>query len=261
MHELPFEGRGVVVTGGGRGAGAAVARQLAASGASVVVASRTLAEVQAVAGEIEQPGRIARAVCCDVSQPGSVERLARAAEDALGQVDILVNSAGVALSAPFHRTSLDDWHRIMATNATGTFLCMRAFLSPMLERGWGRIVNIASVAGLTGDRYTSAYAASKHAVVGLTRSVAVEVAGRGVTVNAVCPGFLDTSMTAGTIERIVAATGRDRQAAELAILARNPQRRLITPDEVAAAVLFLCGEQARGITGETLVVDGGELRR
>jgi NAD(P)-dependent dehydrogenase (short-subunit alcohol dehydrogenase family) len=261
MSDLPFEGRGAVITGGGRGVGAAVARRLAAAGASVVVASRTPAEVQAIAAELAAAGHIARAVCCDVSDAASVGALAHAALETLGRVDILVTSAGVAFAAPFHLTSLDDWLRTLAVNATGTFLCMKAFLPAMFERGWGRIVNIASIAGLSGDRYTSAYAASKHATLGLMRSVAVEVAGHGVTVNAVCPGFLDTEMTRDTIDRIVATTGRDRQSAADAIAARNPQKRLITADEVAAAAVFLCGEQAAAINGEALVIDGGELRR
>ena len=261
MSTLLLTGRGAVVTGGGRGVGAAVARQMAAQGAAVVVASRTISEVQAVADDITASGGTAHPICCDVSDATSVGHLARAALDTLGHVDVLVNSAGVALAAPFHRTSLDDWQRAFAVNATGTFLCMQAFLPAMLERGWGRMVNVASIAALSGERYTAAYAAAKHAVLGLTRSVAIEVAGKGVTVNAVCPGFLDTRMTRETIDRIVAATGRDRQSAAEAIAARNPQQRLITADEVAAAVLFLCGEHARGINGEALVIDGGELRR
>ncbi len=261
MEDRPFSGRCAVITGGGRGVGAAVARRMAALGAGVVVASRTMSEVQAVAADITSGGGTARPVCCDVADPASVGQLADAALDALGRVDILVNSAGIALAAPFHRTSLDDWLRAFAVNATGTFLCMQAFLPAMVERGWGRIVNVASIAALSGERYTAAYAASKHAVLGLTRSVAVEVAGKGVTVNAVCPGFLDTQMTSETIDRIVATTGRDRQSAADAIAARNPQQRLITAEEVAAAVLFLCGEHARGINGEALTIDGGELRR
>lgn len=261
MSESPLAGRVAVVTGGGRGVGRSVTRLMAASGAAVIVASRTVADVHRVAEEITAAGGTALAACCDVSDASSVASLARDAFAAFGRVDILVNSAGIALSSPFHRTSLDDWLRVLGVNATGSFLCMQAFLPGMLERGWGRVVNVASTAGVSGDRYTSAYAASKHAVLGLTRSVAVEVAGRGVTVNAVCPGFLDTDMTKDTIDRIVSATGRDRETATEAIAARNPQHRLIGADEVASAVAFLCGEGARGINGEALVIDGGELRR
>jgi NAD(P)-dependent dehydrogenase (short-subunit alcohol dehydrogenase family) len=261
MTDMPYEGRGAVITGGGRGVGAAVARELAARGAAIVVASRTGQEVRAVAEQIASCGQAAWAVECDVSEPSSVASLAAAARERLAHVDILVNSAGIALAAPFHRTSLDDWLRVFAVNATGTFLALQQFLPGMVERGWGRVVNVASIAALSGDRYTAAYSASKHAVLGLTRSVAAEVAGKGVTVNAVCPGFLDTAMTRETVDRIVAATGRDRASAAAAVAGRNPQQRLIGADEVAAAVLFLCGDQARGINGEALVIDGGELRR
>jgi NAD(P)-dependent dehydrogenase (short-subunit alcohol dehydrogenase family) len=176
-------------------------------------------------------------------------------------VDILVNNAGVAHAAPLARTSVSDWERLMRVNATGTFLCTRTWLPGMAERGWGRVINIASTAGLAGDRYISAYAASKHAVVGFTRSVAAEVAARGVTVNAICPTYLDTAMTEGSVARIVETTGRSREEARAALAARSPQGRLITPEEVAAAVVYLCGEPARGITGATLTIDGGELRR
>jgi NAD(P)-dependent dehydrogenase (short-subunit alcohol dehydrogenase family) len=260
-HHPPLAGRTAVVTGGGRGAGAAIAARLATAGAAVLVASRTAAEVESVAARLCAAGHRAHATRCDVADPASIETLARTARAALGQIDILVSSAGVAMSAPVQRTSLDDWQRLLAVNATGPFLCTKVFLSGMLERGWGRIVNVASIAGLSADRYLSAYAASKHAVIGLTRAVAAEVAGRGVTVNAICPGYLDTEMTREALSRIVSATGRSRTEALEAILSRNPQHRLIEPDEVAASALFLCGHEARGINGETLVIDGGELRR
>lgn len=254
-------GRIALVTGGGRGAGAAIAEALSDAGAAVIVASRTVSEVEAVAARLTAKGARAWALPCDVSDPASVEALSIAAARDAGPVDILVNNAGVAFAASVGKTSLDEWQRVMAINATGTFLCTRACLPGMIARGWGRIVNIASTAGLTGDRYISAYAASKHAVVGFTRAVAAEVAAKGITVNAVCPSYLDSDMTRATLDRITATTGRDRDAALEAILEHSPQKRLVTAAEVASAVAFLCGDSARGITGESLTIDGGELRR
>jgi NAD(P)-dependent dehydrogenase (short-subunit alcohol dehydrogenase family) len=256
-----LHGRTALVTGGGRGAGAAIAEALAAAGASVVVASRTVAEVEAVAARLTASGARAWAFPCDVADAEGVAALARAVSAQVPAIDILVNNAGIAFASPLAKTSLDDWQRVMAVNATGTFLCTRTWLPDMLTRGWGRIVNIASTAGLSGDRYITAYTASKHAVVGFTRALAAEVASKGVTVNAICPSYLDTGMTQATLDRISATTGRDRDAALHAIVERSPQKRLVTPAEVAAAVVFLCGEAAQGITGESLVIDGGELRR
>jgi NAD(P)-dependent dehydrogenase (short-subunit alcohol dehydrogenase family) len=172
-----------------------------------------------------------------------------------------VNNAGIGFSGPLFRTPLADWDRLMTVNATGAFLCTQAFLPGMVERRWGRIVFVASVAGLTGGKYIAAYAASKHAVIGLARSAAAEVAESGVTVNAVCPGYVDTDMTRESLDRIMEKTGKTREQALAAILATTPQRRLIAPEEVAHAVLSLCDEQARGINGESLVIDGGWLMR
>ncbi len=253
--------RRAVITGGGRGAGAAIARALARAGASVMIAARTREQVETVAREIVAEGGRAVADVCDVADPASVDALAAAAEGAFGGVDILVNNAGTAMASAVHATSIEDWDRLFAVNARGTFLCTRRFLPGMTARGWGRVINIASIAGLRGDRYIAAYAASKHAVLGLTRSVAVETARSGVTVNAVCPGYLDTDLTRESIARIVERTGRSAAEAVDALLSTNPQRRLIAPDEVAAAVLMLCGEAARGINGSAVTIDGGELRQ
>jgi len=228
---LKFSGAVAVVTGGGQGIGAAVARALAREGARVVVAARSKDRIDVVAAEIN-----GTAVRCDVTDAASVRGLAQAA----GAVDILVNNAGVAHSAPLLKITLDDWERVLATNATGTFLCTQAFAGGMLERKRGAIVNVASVAGLDGARYIAAYAAAKHAVVGFTRSVAAELEGTGVVCNAVCPGYVDTEMTQQSVARVSAKTGKAPQAAMAALLAASNQERLITPDEVAEAVIRLC---------------------
>lgn len=259
MSETFLDGRGAVVTGGGRGIGAAVARALAEAGARVVVAARSGDQLEETAAALREAGHEAWADTCDVTDEAEVRRLARSATQRLDAVDILVHSAGRAFSAPLHRMTLADWEEIFRVNVTGTFLCTRAFLPPMVERGWGRVVHVASVAGLAGAKYISAYAASKHAVVGFARSVAAEVAATGVTVNAVCPGYVDTAMTRESIARIAARTGRSETEALEAVLAANPQGRLIEPAEVARAVTWLCEEEARGVNGRTIVIDGGGL--
>lgn len=257
---MSLDGHAAVVTGGSSGIGAECARTLARAGAAVVVGARSREALEGIVSEITSFGGRALAVPCDVTDPESVAGLAEAARDAFGTIDILVNNAGISTAMPLKRTTLEEWNRVMAVNATGVFLCTRALAEPMAETGWGRIVNVASVAGLHGGKYISAYAASKHAVVGFTRSVAEELAPRGVTVNAVCPGYVDTPMTERSVGRIVDKTGIDSDRALEAILATSPQGRLITVEECADAVLYLCGHGARGITGQTIVIDGGALR-
>jgi len=178
-----------------------------------------------------------------------------------GPVDVLVNNAGVSASADVARTTLDDWRAQIDVNATGAFLCTRAVLGGMRERGRGRIVTVASTAGLVGAKYTAAYTASKHAAVGLMRAVAAEVAGTGVTANAVCPAFVRTDMTTASVERIVASTGRSEAQAEEALASMAPLGRLLEPDEVAFAVAFLAAPEAGAINGQTLVLDGGGIQR
>ena len=227
--------RVVVVTGGTRGVGEAIAARFAALGERVIALGRA-------DGDVTDDAAVA-----DI-----FERT--------GPVDVLVNNAGVSASADVARTTLDDWRAQIAVNATGAFLCTRAVLGGMRERGRGRIVTVASTAGLQGARYTAAYTASKHAAVGLMRAVAAEVAGTGVTANAVCPAFVRTDMTAASVQRIVASTGRSEAQAEEALASMTPLGRLLEPEEVAFAVAFLAAPEAGAINGQTLVLDGGGIQ-
>jgi NAD(P)-dependent dehydrogenase (short-subunit alcohol dehydrogenase family) len=238
----------VVVTGGGKGIGRAIVERLAAAGDRVVAIGRDRAALEATPAAASE--------VCDVTD----ERAVGALFERLPGVDVLVNNAGVSSSAPFARTTLADWRAQLEVNATGAFLCTRAALPGMLERDSGRIVTVASTAGRVGYRYTAGYTASKHAAVGLMRAVAAELAGTGVTANAVCPAYVRTEMTLRSVERIAAATGRGSEESEAALAAASPLGRLLEPGEVAAAVAFLASPEAGAINGQTLILDGGGIQ-
>jgi 3-hydroxybutyrate dehydrogenase len=246
-----------LITGGGRGIGRAIALSFAKEGATVVVSARTEGQVNAVAQEI---GPKALAITCDVADSASVKAMFTHAQETLGRSpDILVNNAGIAESATLANTDDELWHRHLDINLSGTFYCTRAALPSMLERGWGRIINIASIAGKMGAPYISAYAASKHGVLGLTRSVAHEVATSGITANAICPGYVDTEMVSRGIEKITSRTGRSAEQALEMLKSMSPQHRLVTVEEVAAVALLLASDDGRGINGQAINVDGGTL--
>jgi len=240
--------RVVLVTGGGKGIGRAVVARFAAAGDRVIAVGRdrdALATAGAASFEV-----------CEVTDEDEVTALF----ERVAPVDVLVANAGTATSAPFERTTLDDWQTHLDVNATGVFLSARAALPEMRERDRGRIVVVASTAGRVGVRYSSAYVASKHAAVGLMRAIATEVAGTGVTANAVCPTFVRTGMTRRSVARIVAATGRGEEEAEAALAVQSPLGRLLEPDEVAFAVAFFAAPEAGAINGQTLVLDGGGVQ-
>ena len=254
---MELQGKKAVITGGGRGIGAEVARVLHRAGAQVMVTARSKDQIEAVAAELGGADKGAYAVQCDVTQPESITAMAEAAKRLMGQVDILVNNAGVASSAPVRSLTLEEWERLHRINATGPFLCTKEFFEGMTGRGWGRVINIASIAGISGAAYIAGYAASKHAVVGFTRCLAAEGVRHGVTANAICPGYVETKMTTDTVERIVEKTGLSEEKAMASVVKMNPQGRLIQPAEIAHTVLSLCDEKAGGINGQTIVIDGG----
>lgn len=255
-HSL--SGKHALVTGGARGIGAAVTRALLAHGAQVTMLGRSPAPGSE--GDLNVEGRPGLGyVRADVTEPGSLLQAFETARERFGRVDILVNNAGQGRSAPFVKTGYRLWRDMMQVNVDGTFHCIHSVLPAMLEAGWGRIVNVASTAGLIGYGYVSAYCAAKHAVIGLTRSLALEVASKGVTVNSVCPGFTETEMLQETIAAIVGKTGRTEAEARAELTARNPQQRMVQPEEVANAVAWLCLPGSEAVTGQSIAVAGGEV--
>ena len=247
-----YEGRHAVVTGGGTGIGAATASVLRDKGAAVTITGRNRDRLAAKAGELGAGFQVA-----DVTDRLQVSQAIDAAERASGPVDILVNNAGAAEAAPFTRTSDELWDSMLAINLTGVFNCTKAVASGMLERGSGSIVNVASTAALAGYAYVAAYCAAKHGVLGLTRALALEFAARGVTVNAVCPGYTNTDLVTQTIDKIVASTGRTREEALAELVKSNPQGRLVEPEEVADTIIWLCRQ--RSMNGQAVAVAGGEV--
>lgn len=244
-----------VVTGGGRGIGAAIATLLAERGASVTIMGRDLGALERQRASL---GEKAAAIACDVSDPDAVAAAFQRARERFGDPHILVNNAGQAKSEKFHRTTTDLWNRMIAVNLTSVFLCTREVLPAMLERQQGRIVNIASTAGVQGASRMAAYAAAKHGVVGLTRTLALETAKFGITVNAVCPGYTDTDMTEQGVRELMAAKNVSHDEARGMITRVIPRGRLTTPREVADAVVWLCSAEASAVTGQAIVVSGGE---
>jgi NAD(P)-dependent dehydrogenase (short-subunit alcohol dehydrogenase family) len=251
MNDLA--GRHAFITGGGTGIGLAAAGALAARGAKLTLAARNFARLEDAASKLG-----ANPVAVDVTNETSVNAAFEAARAAHGPVHILINNAGVAPSAPLHRTDLKLWNDTLAVNVTGAFLCARAALPDMLDAGWGRIVNVGSVCSLKGYAYVTAYCASKHALLGFTRALAQETARKGVTVNAVCPGYVETDIVTNAVRNIVGKTKLSEEAAYESLYRFNPQGRLIEPREVASAIAWLCGEDAAATNGAAIPMTGGE---
>lgn len=259
----PLAGRHAMVTGGSKGIGLAIAAELLQQGAKVTLSARSSASLQAAQQQLldsipAAQGRI-HCLSMDVSDAESVAAGFASARVHFGSIDILINNAGQAGSAPFAKTGIDLWQQMLAVNLTGTWLCTQQALPDMLDAGWGRIINIASTAALTGYAYVSAYCAAKHGVLGLTRSLALEVATKGVTVNAVCPGYTETDIVAEAVQNIMAKTGRSAEQARAKLAAGNPQQRMVQPQEVAHTVAWLCQNGSSAINGQAIAVAGGEI--
>lgn len=251
MNTPSLAGKRVLITGGGSGVGANMALAFAEAGAEVIITGRRLQALEQVAAQ----DSAIHAIAADVTDEASVQSLFAQA----GWVDIVIANAGAAESASLAKTSLATWQNMLAVNLTGVFLTLREGLKQMQERHWGRLIVVASTAGLKGYAYVAPYVAAKHGAIGLVRSLALEVATQGITVNALCPGFLDTEMTERSVTNIMQKTGRSREQALIALTSTNPQQRLIQPSEVSSAALWLCTAGSEGINGQALAIAGGEV--
>lgn len=256
---VPLLGRRAVVTGAGRGIGRCIALALADAGADVGITARSEAELEQVVGEIEARGRRGLAVACDVTDPQQVQTMATTLLSGLNGIDILVNNAGNAGSHKFLNHPDELWHRMLAINLTSVYYVCKAFAPALVEQRHGRIITIASIASRVGERYIAAYAASKHGVLGLTRALAAEMLPYNITVNAICPGYVDTPMTDQSVQNIIARTGMAAEKARAALENTSPQHRLIEPEEVAAMTVYLSLDISKGITGQAINIDGGGL--
>ncbi len=257
MTACGLTGKHAVVTGASRGIGAAIAGALVGEGLQVSLLGRDAGTLARVAQQLGE--QRCTAIPADITDAESVRTAFTAARSRFGPAAILINNAGQAASAKFTETGLELWNRLMAVNVTGTYLCTQQAIPDMLECGFGRVVNVASIAGLRGGAYISAYVASKHAVIGLTRALALEYATRNITVNAVCPGYVDTDIVKNAIASITRRTGRSEAEALAALIASNPQKRLLEPGEVAATVLWLCRPGSESVNGQSIVLAGGEV--
>jgi NAD(P)-dependent dehydrogenase (short-subunit alcohol dehydrogenase family) len=250
-------GKRAVVTGAGRGIGRSIALAFAQAGAHVAVTARTPSEIEQLVAEIQELGRKSMAVSCDVTAPEQVTHMATTLIEGLGGVDILVNNAGNAGSHKFLNHPDELWHRMLSVNLTSVYYVTKAFIPALIEQRYGRIINIASIASRVGGSYIAAYTAAKHGVLGLTRALAVELMPYNITVNAICPGYVNTPMTDASVSNIALRTGMPESKAREALEHTSPQKRLIEPEEVAAVAVFLALDSNRGITGQAINIDGG----
>ncbi|MEY4531336.1 MAG: hypothetical protein RLZZ156_2057 [Deinococcota bacterium] len=257
--KIDLQGKSALVTGASRGIGRATALALAEVGADVIVTARSAAELEVLADEIRQKGTRAIAIPSDISDFSSLQSLVSRSVAEFGHLDILVNNAGITQGTKFTSMDYELWQKIQRVNVDAAMILMQLTLDGMVSQGWGRVVNIASIAAKSGLRYSAAYNASKHALLGLTRSVALDFATKFVTVNAVCPGWVHTEMVEQTVNNIIEKTGRSKEEAIASLVKDVPLGRMVSSEEVAALVVFLCSHQAAAITGQGMNIDGGTV--